>query len=446
MLCLAIGPRHSQHAQKLKAFLTMPAAGLNTTAFLCSDGTIHHVGRASPCIRELYYRAGVMEYTGMAAQLDELVLLTPDGKALAIARREPDAIPVQEDAEKYTWHADWFNGIPAKAPGTTFVSCSAGHSHVILLRSDGYATGYGDNSHGQLDIPPLPLGITYVSASAGGDQTVLLRSNGTVVRIGRDFIDHLRRSQHAGPCRIPTLPTGLTWIKASAGTNSLFCLLRNDGQLFLLDRHSRSEVLVEEVAAGKGIKQLVVGWDHAVVLFDDGTAKGWDLCYTRRPGPRACPPGAQHPWVRWNDTLPADIPALEDGVTYVEVSAGDHHTALLRSDCRAVSVGTNSSGQCNPVSAPTDQFFVPVNTPRPSKVLQLLVKNNSADTMTIELLNVLNGEVQCILKVDGVDAMAEPIHSTVRERAVHILGIAKVKLLLPGGGLVPPTMVWGELW
>merc|ERR1712032_348198 len=42
-----------------------------------------------------------------------------------------------------------------------------------------------------------------------------------------------------------------------------------------------------------------------------------------------------------------DIPPLEDGVEYSQVSAGHLHTVLLRSDGLAVAGGLNSRGQCD---------------------------------------------------------------------------------------------------
>ena len=42
-----------------------------------------------------------------------------------------------------------------------------------------------------------------------------------------------------------------------------------------------------------------------------------------------------------------DIPALDDGIAYVQVSAGFAHTVLLRNDGRAVACGDNTEGQCN---------------------------------------------------------------------------------------------------
>merc|ERR1711920_496206 len=45
-----------------------------------------------------------------------------------------------------------------------------------------------------------------------------------------------------------------------------------------------------------------------------------------------------------------NLPPLDDGVTYTQVSAGTYHTVLLRSDGRAAACGANNRGQCTPPS------------------------------------------------------------------------------------------------
>ena len=49
----------------------------------------------------------------------------------------------------------------------------------------------------------------------------------------------------------------------------------------------------------------------------------------------------------WNKVKECDIPPLEKGVSYAQVSAGRDHTVLLRSDGTAVAFGLNDDGQCN---------------------------------------------------------------------------------------------------
>ena len=48
-----------------------------------------------------------------------------------------------------------------------------------------------------------------------------------------------------------------------------------------------------------------------------------------------------------NDHGQCDIPELDEGVYYIRVSAGGKHTVLLQSDGKAVAFGRNGNGQCD---------------------------------------------------------------------------------------------------
>ena len=43
-----------------------------------------------------------------------------------------------------------------------------------------------------------------------------------------------------------------------------------------------------------------------------------------------------------------NIPRLDEGIKYTQISAGIGHTVLLRSDGSAVAIGANRGGQCTP--------------------------------------------------------------------------------------------------
>ena len=78
------------------------------------------------------------------------------------------------------------------------------------------------------------------------------------------------------------------------------------------------------------------GQFHTVLLRSDGCAV-------------ACG-GTRRFWKLWRCCgrhSPCQIPPLDKGVSYTQVSAGHKHTVLLRSDGRAVACGDNSRGQCN---------------------------------------------------------------------------------------------------
>jgi hypothetical protein len=66
-----------------------------------------------------------------------------------------------------------------------------------------------------------------------------------------------------------------------------------------------------------------------------------------------------------------DIPPLNEGMTYTQISAGGKHTVLIRSDGCAVAVGDNAYGQCNIPSPVLGTFYITDVTHGRDVVLQL---------------------------------------------------------------------------
>jgi alpha-tubulin suppressor-like RCC1 family protein len=48
-----------------------------------------------------------------------------------------------------------------------------------------------------------------------------------------------------------------------------------------------------------------------------------------------------------NEFGQCDIPSLAQGLKYIQFSAGIHHTVLLQNDGRAVAIGKNTDGRCD---------------------------------------------------------------------------------------------------
>lgn len=230
----------------------------------------------------------------------------------------------------------------------------AGSFHTVLLRSDGRAIAFGDNSFGQCSIPPLSPGQSYTQVCAGGSHTVLLRSDGRAVACGL---------QIDGRCNIPAAPKGQSYTQVSAGEEHTV-VLQSDGTAVAYGgnrgRHTPEEgISYTQVSAGRNCTMLLrsdgravtdhYGWNkdprsdippldeglvytqvsaghcHAVLLRSDGTAV-------------AC---------GQNFAGQCDIPSLEEGRSYTQVAAGGEHTVLLRDDGRAVTCGSNGHGQCD---------------------------------------------------------------------------------------------------
>ena len=240
---------------------------------------------------------------------------------------------------------------------------AAGLDHTVLLLEDGTAVACGNNCHGQCDIPNLPEGKTYIQVAAGTGHTVLLRSDGTVVACGRNF-------EHQ--CNIPMQEDFETCTQVSAG-DCCSLLLQSDGRAIHLGHggpwlisyqdYDGSSVNAVELSLGSPI----VGAQHHAFIRQDGamshrgvaggyavirdrTGNAYTQVATSRDHDGVCllclrSDGAVvH---RGSNAYgQCNVPELEDGVTYVQVSSSGAHTVLLRSDGLAVAFGRNSVGQC----------------------------------------------------------------------------------------------------
>eukprot|EP00438_Fugacium_kawagutii_P013631 Skav226742 [mRNA] locus=scaffold5056:58412:78202:+ [translate_table: standard] len=102
-------------------------------------------------------------------------------------------------------------------------------------------------------------------------------------------------------------------------------LLRSDGSVVACGPNSEGQCEIPTLDEGTSYTQVSAGNSHTVLLRSDGNVV-------------AC--GANH-------SGQCDIPALEEGTWYIQVSAGDAHTVLLRSDGQAVACGKNWEGQCD---------------------------------------------------------------------------------------------------
>ena len=71
--------------------------------------------------------------------------------------------------------------------------------------------------------------------------------------------------------------------------------------------------------------QISAGFGHTVLLRSDGRAVA----------------------IGSNVDGHCNIPALDEGIAYTRISAGRGHTVLVRSDGGAVAIGDNGHGQCN---------------------------------------------------------------------------------------------------
>ncbi|CAK0902385.1 unnamed protein product [Prorocentrum cordatum] len=102
-------------------------------------------------------------------------------------------------------------------------------------------------------------------------------------------------------------------------------LLRSDGAAVACGRNGYQQCDLPALGEGLAYVQVAAGGAHTVLLRSDGAAV-------------AC--GS-------NQYQQRDLPALGEGLAYVQVAAGGVHTVLLRSDGAAVACGINQYQQCD---------------------------------------------------------------------------------------------------
>jgi hypothetical protein len=98
--------------------------------------------------------------------------------------------------------------IPPIPAGTSVVKIAAGWSDSFALLNDGSLLAWGQNASGQVNVPPLPPGVGYVDVAAGEAHSLALRSNGTVVAWGDNGY---------GQCNVPALLAGESYTRVEAG-------------------------------------------------------------------------------------------------------------------------------------------------------------------------------------------------------------------------------------
>ena len=130
-----------------------------------------------------------------------------------------------------------------------------------------------------------------------------------------------------------------------------------------------------------------------------------------------------------NDDGQCNIPSLEEGMSYTRVLAGGYHTVLPRSDGRVVVCGRNSSGQCNIPPLQPGQFYT-ASSGR-EHIFQLdFVREDDAIVLTC--LDLAGHEA---LRLEALvqDSAWETHKRIAQELSIHLLSL---RLILPSGELL----------
>jgi alpha-tubulin suppressor-like RCC1 family protein len=301
-----------------------------------------------------------------------------------------DAVGLLIDSNGDIEDIGYYNGTAsfgALGPGQKFVRASVVSPHALALLNDGTIRGFGNNSLGQLNIPPLPAGQRYVDMIATYNHSVVLRSDGSAFAFG---------ANGWGQCN---LPAGV--YDRIAAQDNYTLLLRSDGTLVYCGIIAGTGTIGTSLPAPVPSSRIVAlaGCDNfAGAIRSDGTLQLFGGI--------------------GSSALPPQLPA---GVSYVEIAGSMSHLTMRRSDGRVVVAGQPSYGTVVPSLDPGTSYvqvsrlaarvgptstyvgmsqgcggsrsasrIIPRDTPRIGSVLTLIVRDLPIDigllTMSLQRL------------------------------------------------------------
>jgi hypothetical protein len=223
-------------------------------------------------------------------------------------------IQVYAAGEIVAWGDNLHGECNVPEPNTGFTAVSADGLHSLGLKADGSIVAWGKNDYGQSNVPEPNTGFR--SIAAGVYHSLGLKADGSIVAWGRN--DY-------GQCNVPEPNMGFRSI-AAGGYYSLG--LKQDGSIVAWGYNSSGQCNVPE--PNTGFIAIAAGLAHSLGLKTDGSIMAWGDNY----------------WGQCN------VPEPNTGFTDIEV--GSYHSLGLKIDSSIVAWGYNSKGQCDVPEPNTD--------------------------------------------------------------------------------------------
>jgi len=244
--------------------------------------------------------------------------------------------------------------VPTRVSGmSSVVQVSAGKYHTCAIKTDGSAWCWGFNQHGQLGDNATHQTCSANDCSLSPVPVSGLGSGVSSIGAGRDH-----------SCALKT--DGGAWCWGSNGQNQV-----GDGTTI----NRPTPVVVSGL--GAGVVQLSVGLRHNCVVKTDGSARCWGQNHDGRLGNGTTT----------NSSVPALVTGMDQQVA--SVSAGGHHSCLVKTNGSAWCWGANLVGQVG------DGTFEQRLTPTAVSGLSSGAAQISAGGTEG------NYEITCALKTDG---------------------------------------------
>jgi alpha-tubulin suppressor-like RCC1 family protein len=237
--------------------------------------------------------------------------------------------------------------------GTTWCAASAGNTHTAAVKTDGTLWTWGNNGSGQLGdgtatsrSSPVTVaggGTTWCAASAGNAHTAAVKTDGTLWTWGFNGFGRLgdgTATTRSSP--VTVAGGGTNWCAASAG-GCHTAAVKTDGTLWTWGLNSNGQ-LGDGTATSRSSPVTVAGggttWcaasagnDHAAAVKTDGTLWTWGFNGQGRLGDGT------------TTSRSSPVTVAGGGTNWCAASAGNTHTAAVKTDGTLWTWGNNGSGQ-----------------------------------------------------------------------------------------------------
>ena len=269
------------------------------------------------------------------------------------------------------------------AGGTNWKQVSGGESHMSVIKTDGTLWTWGRNTNGQLGDNTSGFGLnrsTPVTTFAGGTNwkqvsngqyhTAAIKTDGTLWTWG--FSSNLRLGRVLDPFHrftpVTTFAGGTNWADTATGEadelytlsggNNFTAAIKTDGTLWTWGFNTNGQLgdntttqrntPVTTFAGGTNWKQIDYGSLCAAAIKTDGTLWTWGSNSFRQLGDNTTT----------NRSTP--VTTFAGGTDWKQVSAGNQHTAALKTDGTLWAWGRNYNGQLGDNTQSTK--LIPVTT------------------------------------------------------------------------------------
>ncbi len=177
------------------------------------------------------------------------------------------------------------NSLPA---GTDYIAIAAGDGHGLALKRDGAVVAWGQNGHGQCNVPPG----AYSAIGAGAAFSLALRVDGSIAVWGAN-----------AQKQVSSAPSDSGFVSVEGG-KSFAVALRRDGSIIAWGDDMYGQVSL--VPTEPNFTAIAAGDSHVVALRSDGTLACWGN--------------------------PAAMAGMPTSGTFTAVAAGGNHSLALHSD------------------------------------------------------------------------------------------------------------------